>query len=41
MSAKAPKKGGKGCEYLVVGHMVGLGGTIVGDRKKLLAMAGF
>lgn len=41
MSAKAPKKDGKGYEYPVTGHMVGLEGTIVGDRKKLLAMAGF
>ena len=41
MSAKAPKKDGKGYEYPVIGHMVGLEGTIRGDRKKLLAMAGF
>lgn len=41
MSAKAPKKEGKGYEYPVIGHMVGLEGTIVGDCKKLLAMAGF
>lgn len=41
MSAKTPKKDGKGYEYPVIGHMVGLEGTIRGDRKKLLAMAGF
>lgn len=41
MSAKTPKKDGKGYEYPVMGHMVGLEGTIRGDRKKLLAMAGF
>ncbi len=41
MSAKAPKKDGKRYEYPVIGHMVGLEGTIRGDRKKLLAMAGF
>ena len=41
MSAKAPKKDGKGYEYPVIGHMVGLEGTIRGDRKKLLVMAGF
>ena len=41
LSAKAPKKDGKGYEYPVIGHMVGLEGRIQGDRKKLLAMAGF
>lgn len=41
LSAKAPKKDGKGYEYPVIGHMVGLEGKIQGDRKKLLAMAGF
>lgn len=41
ISAKPPKKDGKGYEYPVIGHMVGLEGTIRGDRKKLLAMAGF
>ncbi|MEY8428879.1 ISLre2 family transposase [Lachnospiraceae bacterium 46-15] len=41
MSTKTPKKDGKGYEYPVIGHMVGLEGTIRGDRKKLLAMAGF
>lgn len=41
MSAKAPKKDGKGYEYPVIGHMVGLEGKIQGERRKLLAMAGF
>lgn len=41
MSAKAPKKDGKGYEYPVMGHMVGLEGKIQGERKKLLVMAGF
>lgn len=41
MSAKAPKKDGKGYEYPVIGHLVGLGGRIRGDGKKLLAMAGY
>lgn len=41
MSAKAPQKDGKGYEYPAIGHMVGLEGKIQGDRKKLLAMAGF
>lgn len=40
-SAKAPKKDGKGYEYPVIGHVVGLEGRIRGDRKKLLAMAGY
>lgn len=37
----SPKKDGKGYEYPLIGHMVGLERTICGDRKKLLAMAGF
>ncbi|XCP87153.1 ISLre2 family transposase [Roseburia hominis] len=41
MSAKAPKKDGKGYAYPAMGHMVGLEGRIRGDRKKLLAMAGY
>lgn len=41
MSAKAPEKDGKGYEYPVIGHMVGLEGRIRGDHKKLLTMAGF
>ncbi len=41
MSAKAPRKDGKGYAYPVMGHMVGLEGRIRGDRKKLLAMAGY
>lgn len=41
MSAKAPKKDGRGYEYPVLGHMVGLEGTVRGDRRKLLIMAGY
>lgn len=41
MSAKAPKKDGKGYEYPVIGHMVGLEGKLHGERRKLLTMAGF
>lgn len=41
MSAKAPKKDGKGHEFPVIGHMVRLEGTICGDRTKLLVMVGF
>lgn len=41
MSAKAPGKDGKGYEYPVIGHMVGLEGRIRGDHRKLLRMAGF
>ena len=41
MSAKTPKKDGKGYEYPAMGHMVGLDGKIRGERKKLLAMAGY
>lgn len=41
MSAKAPGKDGKGYRYPVMGHLVGLEGSIRGDRKKLLAMAGY
>lgn len=41
MSAKAPWKDGKGYEYPVIGHMVGLEGRIRGDHRKLLRMAGF
>lgn len=40
-AAKAPKKDGKGYEYPAIGHMLGLEGPVRGDRKKLLAMAGF
>lgn len=40
-SAKAPKKEGKGYEYPGIGHLVGLEGKIRGDRRKLLAMAGY
>ena len=41
MAGKIAKKTGKGYEYPMIGHMVGLGGKIQGERKKLLAMAGF
>ena len=41
MSAKVPGKNGKGYGYPVMGHLVGLEGRICGDRKKLLAMAGY
>lgn len=41
MSTKAPKKDGKGYKYPVIGHLVGLEGSIRGDGKKLLAMAGY
>ena len=41
MSAKAPKRDGKGYEYPVFGHVVGLEGKIRGDRRKLLVMAGY
>lgn len=41
LSAKAPKRDGKGYEYPVLGHVVGLEGKLRGDRRKLLAMAGY
>lgn len=41
MSAKAPKKDGKGYGYPVSGHVVGLEGKVRGDMRKLLAMAGY
>ena len=41
MSAKAPKKEGKGYQYPAVGHVVGLDGKIQGERKRLLHMAGY
>ena len=41
LSAKAPKKDGKGYEYPVFGHVVGLEGKVRGDIRKLLAMAGY
>lgn len=40
MSAKASKEDGKGYEYPVIGHIVGLKGKIQGERKRLLYMAG-
>lgn len=41
MSAKAPKKDGKGYQYPAVGHVVALDGKIQGERKRLLYMAGY
>ena len=41
MSAKAPKKDGKGYEYPAIGHIVGLNVKIQGERKRLLYMAGY
>lgn len=41
MSAKAPKKDGKGYQYPAIGHVVGLDGKIQGERKRLLHMAGY
>ena len=40
MSAKAPKKDGKGYQYPAIAHVVGLEGKIQGERKRLLYMAG-
>ena len=41
MSAKTPKRDGKGYAYPVLGHLVGLEGKVQGDRRKLLTMAGY
>lgn len=41
LSAKAPKKEGKGYEYPVMGHLVGLEMGTRGDRQKMNAMAGY
>lgn len=41
LSAKVPLKTGKGYEYPVMGHLVGLDGSIRGDGRKLLEMAGY
>ena len=41
MSAKAPKKDGKGYEYVTKGHMVGLDWKIQGDRRKLNSIVGY
>lgn len=40
-AAQVSKKSGKGYEYPVIGHMVGLDGKIQGERKRLLYMAGY
>ena len=41
MSAKTPTRDGKGYTYPVLGHLVGLDGKVLGDRRKLLVMAGY
>lgn len=41
MSAKVPKKDGKGYQYPSIGHVVGLDGKIQGDRKWLLDIVGY
>ena len=41
MPAKVAKHVGKGYEYPVIGHLVGLDGAVRGDGRKLLSMAGF
>lgn len=41
LSAKAPKKDGKGYHYPVMGHLAGLGMSTRGDRVKLNTMAGY
>ncbi len=41
LSAKAPKKDGKGYQYPVMGHLVGLEMNTRGDRVKLNTMAGY
>lgn len=41
MAEEVAKKVGKGYEYPTIGHMVGLEGKIIGERKKLFAMSGF
>ncbi len=41
LSAKTPKKDGKGYRYPVMGHLVGLEMNIRGDRVKLNTMAGY
>lgn len=35
MAAKAPMKDGKGYEYPAIGHVVGLGGKIQEERRRL------
>ncbi len=41
MSVKAPKRDGKGYAYPTMGHMIGLEGKRIEDRKELLAKAGY
>ena len=38
MSAKTPKENGKGYEYPSIGHVVGLEGKILEERRLLLYM---
>ena len=40
-ASKIKKRTGKGYEYPAIGHVVGLEGKFRGDRRKLLAMAGY
>jgi len=35
------EKLGKGCQYPVIGHMLGFDSKIRGERRKLLSMAGY
>jgi hypothetical protein len=41
LSAKAPKRDGKGYQYPVMGHLTGLDMSTHGDRKQLFAIAGY
>lgn len=41
MAGRVGQRAGKGYEYPVIGHLVGLEGSIRGDGRKLLAMAGY
>lgn len=41
MAGRVTKKEGKGYEYPRIGHVVGLEGSISGDGRKLLTMAGY
>lgn len=41
LSGSMPTKSGKGYEYPLMGHMVGLEMALRGDRKKMLSMAGY
>ena len=41
LSAKVPKRDGKGYLYPVMGHMVGLDMKTRGERRKMNKMAGY